>query len=116
FLVTRTFRDDLSTRRTEIALAVEFTDIPRLLAAHAIDGADKISIRHSMGGLFEFPKILAQSSDSRRRIEHDFRSVEAQSTRAFGKVAIVADVNADIGELRFEDRISEITGLEIKLF
>src|SRR5437868_11662372 len=43
--------DYLSPRRTEITLSVEFADAPRLLDAHAIDGADEIPIGDGVRGL-----------------------------------------------------------------
>src|SRR5437870_5744564 len=58
-LVPRSFRDDLSPRRTEITLTVKLSDIPGLLAADAIDGAEKISIRYRMRRLLELPQVLA---------------------------------------------------------
>ena len=115
FFIPRSFSDDFSARRTEITLAVKFSDIPWMLAPDAIDGANEISICDSMRGLLEFPQILAQSCDGCRRIEYDFRSVQSESSRALGEVPIVADVDADIGELRLEDGITQIPGFEIKL-
>src|ERR1043166_2319156 len=51
--------EHLSTRITEIALAVEFADVPRRLGSDAVDRADKITVRNCMSRLLEFPKILA---------------------------------------------------------
>src|SRR6266850_6150330 len=45
-LIAAGLRDDRPTRITEIALAVKLADIPRFLAADAIDCPHKISIRY----------------------------------------------------------------------
>ena len=48
-------RDELAARIAEVALTVEFADIPWRFPAHAIDGADKISIGNGMRRLFQLP-------------------------------------------------------------
>src|SRR5262245_16629704 len=65
FLVARSFRNDLSARRAEIALAVEFADIPWILAADAIDRTDKITIRNRMSRLLQFQQVFAKAGDGR---------------------------------------------------
>ena len=35
--------------------------------------------------------------------------------RAFGEVAVVADVDADLGEAEVEDRVAEVAGPEVEL-
>src|SRR5262245_7796036 len=69
-----------------------------------------------MGRLFESPEIFAQASDGRGRIKHNLRSVQTEDARAFGKMAVVANVNADVGKLRFEYGVSQIARFEVKLF
>ena len=81
-----------------------------------VDRADEISVGHSLCGLLELPQIFTQTCNCCRGVEDDFGSIETQGPRAFGKVAIVADVDSDICELGLEDRIAEVAGFEIKLF
>ena len=46
--------------------------------------------------------LLRQSRDGGRRIEHDLGAVQPERARALGEVAVVADVDADVGVLRLE--------------
>src|SRR5260370_11031681 len=87
--------NDFPARVAEIALAVEFADLPRMLGADAVDGRNEISISNRVRWLLEFPKIFGEAGDSGRRVVDDFRAVEAEDSRAFRKVAVVADVHAD---------------------
>src|SRR6185503_3945556 len=102
-------------RIAEVTLPVELSDVPRLLVADAIDGADEITIRHRMRRLLEPPEILRKSSHSCRRIENDLSAVQTECTRALGEVPVVTDVHADTRECSVETRIPEIAGPEIKL-
>ena len=65
-----------------------------------------------MRRLFQLPQVLREPGDSRRRIEDDFGAVQAEKARAFGEVAVVADVDADRREPRLEDRVAEVARLE----
>src|SRR5437773_993570 len=107
-LVAGSFGDDLSARRAEIALAVEFANVPRMLASDAIDRADKISVRDGVSRLLQLPEVFTQTCNRCRGIEHDFGSVQTKGPRAFRKVTIVTDVNTDVGELRLENGKTEI--------
>src|SRR5688500_4416009 len=69
-----------------------------------------------MRGLLELPQILRQAGHGRRRIEYDLRAGESELARAFRKVAIVADVHADVRILRLEDGIAEVARAEVELF
>src|ERR1051325_9133364 len=80
FLVARSFGNNLSARCAEIALAVELTNIPGLLAPNPVDGADKISVGDSMCGLFEFPQVFAKTCNRCRWIENDLSPVQSQGT------------------------------------
>src|SRR5437762_147244 len=51
--------EDAAARIAEVALAVELADVPRCFDADAVDGADEISVGDGVGGLLEFPEILA---------------------------------------------------------
>ena len=57
-LITCADGEHLAARVAEIALAVEFADVPRRLRADAVDRSDKITVGDGVGGLFEFPKIF----------------------------------------------------------
>src|SRR5450759_2325204 len=107
---------NLSPRIAEVALPVELADVPRLLESDAIDRTDEIRVGHRVRGLLQLPQILRQSRHRRRWVEHDFRAIEPELARALGEVAVVTDVDAHIGVLRLEHRVSEIAGLEIELF
>src|SRR2546427_4021957 len=100
----------------EIALAVEFADLPGVLGADAVDGRDKIGIGDGVGRLFEFPKIFREASDSGRRVVDDFRAVESEDSRAFREVPVVADVHADAGITSLEDGIARVSRCEVKFF
>src|SRR5207249_4477822 len=105
--IARALRNDLAARRAEITLAIELTDVPRMLASNAVDRADEVTIRHRMGRLLELPEVFTQTGNRSRRIKHNLRSVQTQGPRAFREVTIVADVHADIRELRFENGKAE---------
>src|SRR5579884_2655053 len=58
--VPRTLGEKFPTWRTEVTLTIKLTDIPRLLTSNAIDGTDKVPVRHRVRGLFQLPQIFAQ--------------------------------------------------------
>ena len=107
--------EDLAARIAEVALAVELADPPRLFPAGAIDRADEIAVGDGVGRLLQLPEVFRQAGDRGRWIEDDLRPVQAQAARPFGKMAVVADVDADLGEPRREDRIAEIARPEVIL-
>src|SRR5258708_16811854 len=109
-------RKDLSARIAEVALAIELADVPRLLASHAVDRADKISIRPRMRRLLQFPQVLRKSGYRRRRIENNLGAIHSQDPRPFGKMAVVADIHPDARELRIEHGITHISRGEVKIF
>src|SRR5262249_3379368 len=113
--VTRAFGNDLPAGRAEITLPVKFTDVPRILAADAIDGADEVAVGYGVSRLLAFPKVLAKARNCCRGIEDDFGCVQTEGPSPLRKMAIVADINADIRKLRFEHRVSKIARLEVEL-
>src|SRR6185437_5009930 len=108
--------DDLAARVAEVALAVEFADVPGCFAPDAIDGSNEVAVGDGVGRLLEFPEIFAQTGDRCRGIEDDFRAVEAEGARTFGEMTVVAGVDADFAEAEVEDRIAEVAGAEVELF
>src|ERR1700694_6023508 len=58
--------NDFPARIAEVALAVEFADLPGMLGADAVDGGDEISISNRVRWLLEFPKIFGEAGDSGR--------------------------------------------------
>ena len=114
-LSRRGLGEDLAARIAEIAGAVELADVPGRFGAHAIDGADEVAVGHGVRGLLELPEILAEAGDGGGGIEDDLGAVQAEGARAFGEVAVVADVDADLGEAEIEDGIAEVAGPEIEL-
>src|SRR5262249_121033 len=113
--VAASLGDDLAAGRTEITLSVKFADVPRRFPAHAIDGADKISVGHSMRRLLPLPQVLGKPGHGRRRIEDNLRSIHAQHAGAFREVAVVTDINADARVFGLKGGITGIAGGEIKL-
>ena len=114
-LVARGLGEDLAARIAEVALAVELADLPRLLDADAIDGADEVPVGDGVRRLLELPEILAQAGDGRGGVEDDLGAGKAERARALGEVAVVADVDADLGEAEVEDRVPEVAGAEVEL-
>jgi len=68
-----------------------------------------------MRGLFEFPEVFGKAGDGSRRIEHDLGTVEAEQPRAFGEVAVVANIRADARKLRLERLVARVARLEVVL-
>src|SRR5207247_8281356 len=93
-------------------LAVEAADAPRLLGADTVDGADVAAVGHRRGRLLELPEILAEPGHGGGGIDDIFRAVQRQRPPAFGEVAVVADIDAELAVGGLEHRIAEITGLE----
>src|SRR2546423_11195662 len=56
--VARRLGDNLSPRIAEVTLAVKFSDVPGHFVADPVDGADEVTIRNGVGGLFQLPKIF----------------------------------------------------------
>src|SRR5664280_336070 len=113
--VARRLGEDAAAGIAEIARAVEFADIPRGFGAHAVDGADEIAVGDGVGGLLQLPQILAETGDGGRGVEDDLGAGQSQSARAFGEVAVVADVDADFDEAEVEDGEAEVAGAEVEL-
>src|SRR5258708_33618065 len=57
-----------AARVAEIALSVEFSDLPGMLGADSIDGGDKVSVGDGVGGLLEFPEIFGEAGDGGGRV------------------------------------------------
>ena len=99
----------------EVARAIKLADVPGRLGADAVDGGDEIAVGGGVRGLLQLPEIFAQAGDGGRGVEDDLGAVQAEAARAFGKMAVVADVDADLGEAEVEDGVAEVAGAEIKL-
>src|SRR5439155_6086445 len=115
-LIAGRLRDDLTARIAEVTLAIELADVPRLLVSNTIDGPDKVTIGNCVCRLFQLPKILRQARNCCRWIEDDLSAVQTEGASAFGKVPVIANVNADAREGRVECRITQIARTKIKLF
>jgi len=76
-LIPAGLRHDFPARITEVALAVEFADAPRLLGSHAIDRRDEILICHRVRRLLQFPQVLRQAGNRGGRIENNLRAVQS---------------------------------------
>src|SRR5690606_34902099 len=115
-LIAASFGEDLPARIAKIALAVKLADVPRSFGTDAVYRPDEISVRDRVCRLLELPEIFAQTRDSRRRIENYLGAVQPEASCTFGKVAVVANINADPRDRRIETRIAEIAGTKIELF
>src|SRR5258708_3958453 len=115
-LIAAGLLDDFAARVAEVAFAVKFADSPGSFGANAIDGGDEVGVGDGVGGLLKLPEIFGEAGDGGGRVVDNFRSVEAENARAFGKVAVVADVDADAGVTRLEDGVAGVPWREIKLF
>src|SRR5258708_2279116 len=115
-LVAAGLLDDFAAWVAEIALAVEFADFPRRFGADAVDGGDEIGVGHGVGGLLEFPKIFGEAGDGGRRVVDNFRAVQPEDARAFGKMAVVANVNTDASVTSLKNGIAGVPRREVKLF
>src|ERR1035437_5115713 len=113
--VAARLREDAAARIAEVALAVEFTDGPRGFGAHAVDGAHEIAVGHGVRGLLQLPQILAETGHGGRWVEDNLGAGQSQGARAFGEVAVVADVDADFDEAEVEHREAEVSGAEVEL-
>ena len=54
-LVAGRLCDDLPTWVTEITLTIEFADVPGLFVTDTVDGADEVTVRDRVRGLFQLP-------------------------------------------------------------
>ena len=86
------FGEDRAARIDEVAAPVEAPDVPRRFDAHAVDAAHEEAVGHGVGGLFEFPEVLAEARHGGRRVEDDLGAVEPQDAGALGDVAVVAEL------------------------
>src|SRR5262249_51026662 len=60
--------------------------------------------------------MLAQTGHGGGGIEYNFRAVESQRARAFRKMAVVANLNADASEAQVEDGIAQISWTKVEFF
>src|SRR5258708_35829056 len=102
-LVAAGLLDDFAARVAEVAFAVKFADFPGSFGANAIDGGDEVGVGDGVGGLLKLPEIFGEAGDGGGRVVDNFRSVEAENARAFGKVAVPAGVSAPAGGTRLEE-------------
>ena len=98
----------------EVGLAVEII-IAKVLDAHSIYRTYVVLVRHRSPRLLNTPQVLRKTARSCRGIKDDLSTIEAECTPAFGKMSVVADVNADLANRRVENRIATITWAEVEL-
>src|SRR6266699_4932794 len=115
-LVAAGLLHNFSSRIAEVALAVKFADFPGSFRANAVDGGNEIGVGDGVSRLLEFPEIFGETGDRGGRVVNDFGAVEAEDARAFGKVAVVTDVDADAGVARLENGVACVSGGEIEFF
>ena len=103
---------EVAARIDEVGRAVEAADVPRRFGADAVAAGHEVAVGDGVRRLLELPQVLRQAGDGRRRVEDDLGAVQAEQPRAFGKVAVVADVDADGRVARLEHRVAEVARLE----
>src|SRR4030095_16516362 len=113
--IARRLSDYLAARVAEVALAVELTDVPGLLVADSIDCADEVAVGDCVCRLLELPQIFRKPRNCRRGVEHYLSAVQAECSRAFRKMTVVADVNSYSSKGGLKCRIAKIAGLEVVL-
>src|SRR3954447_7384118 len=106
--------DELTLRVDEVALPIEVVVAERL-DPDTVDRADVVHVGDGGGGLLDAPDVLAEAAVRGRGVEHDLGAVQAERPPAFGEVAVVADVHADLADCGLEDRVTAITGTEVEL-
>src|SRR5207249_4742675 len=114
--VSSALGQNLAPRIAKVALAIELADPPRLFPTGAIDRADEVAVRDGVRRLFELPEIFRKARHRGGWVEHDLRSGKPQASRPLGKMAVVADVNADLSEAGRKHRIAEIARPEVIFF
>src|SRR5439155_15621594 len=106
--------EELPAWITKIALAVKLTDPPGLFQTGPVDRSNEILVGDRMRRLLQFPQVLGQAGNRRRRIEHNLRAVKTKAACAFREMAVITDVGADLAGPRFENRIAEVPRPKIK--
>src|SRR3954470_11013642 len=104
--IARTNGEHLAARIAEVALSVELADVPGRFETDAVDGADEVPVGHGVRRLLELPEIFGESGHRGRGVHHDLSACQTKLARALGEMAVVADVDADLGVRRLEDRVS----------
>src|SRR5260370_6988024 len=115
-LVAAGLLHDFPARVAEIALAVEFADLPGSFRADAVDGGDKVGVSNRVRRLLQFPEIFGKAGDSGRRVVDDFRAVESEDARAFWEVAARTKVNPHPGGNNLGKRGARISRRVIQFF
>ena len=68
-----------------------------------------------MSGLLQFPKVLTEASDRRRGVGGHLCSIETEQSSAFGKMAIITNVDPYFAVLCLKHRVARLPGLKILL-
>src|SRR5260370_35827695 len=63
-LVAAGLLHDFPARVAEVALAVEFADLPGMLGTDAVDGCDTIGVGDGVCGLLDFPKVFGEGGET----------------------------------------------------
>src|SRR5216684_3540245 len=108
--------EDFAARIAEITLAVKLSNVPWLFPTNTIDRTYEVSVGCGVCGLLEFPQIFRESRYRGGGIENNLRAVQSEDARAFGKMAVIADVHSDARIFRLKDGITLIARGEIKFF
>src|SRR5690606_7579688 len=106
--------DQLPPRVDEVGLAVEVV-VAQRLHPDPVDGADEVLVGHRGRGLLQPPQVLRQATTGRRRVEHDPRATQPESTPPLREVPLVADVHTDLADRGVEHRITEVAWPEVEL-
>src|SRR3954454_16554088 len=113
-LIARRDGKHLAARIAEVALSVKLADVPRRFVADAVDRADEVAVRDRVRRLLELPEIFGEPGHGGRGIHHDLGAGQTELARAFGEMAVVADVDADLRVGRLENGVAEVVGAEVE--
>ena len=102
--------------RKEHALTIWQSMLDHPLAGPGLNRDLYLLVVNGMGRLLDLPKMLAQPCDRGARVENHLRSIEPQTAGPLGKMAVVANVNANLAHSGFKDRVAEIARPEIEFF
>src|SRR5688572_3897804 len=87
-LVAAADREDLPVGVAEVRRPVELAEVPGLLAADAVVGADEVAVGDGHGRLLDLPEVVAVAGRRRAGHEDDLRAVQAEHAPAFGEVPV----------------------------
>jgi len=90
--------------------------VAEIFDAHAINCPHVIFVGDSRGWLLDAPQVFGQSTGGSGRIKNNLGSIESQGPPALWEVSVVTYINANFAHRGVKNRVSTISGPEVKLF